>query len=164
MESFTKPAASAIIEKTIDGKKYILIQQRFKEDAPEEDGMLEIPGGKIREFENIFDCLRREVREETGLEIIKIQGEDEAGITENKNYKVINYTPFACSQNTYGYYPIMTHIFICHAKGELLNHTDEAKNFRWISVEELACLLQENEKKVYTMEVAALKKYIEINN
>ncbi|MDR3598101.1 NUDIX domain-containing protein [Clostridium sp.] len=164
MELFTKPAASAIIEKTIDEKKYILIQERFKEGAPNENGLLEIPGGKIREFENIFDCLRREVREETGLEIIKIEGEDEASITENKNYKVLNYTPFACSQNTYGYYPIMTHIFICHAKGELLNHTDEAKNMRWISVEELSRLLQENENKVYPMEVAALKRYLEINS
>ncbi len=40
--------------------------------------MIEIPAGEIREFENIYDCLRREIHEETGLEVTYIEGEDEA--------------------------------------------------------------------------------------
>lgn len=38
--------------------------------------MLEIFVGKIREYENIFEVLKREVKEEIGLIIIKILGED----------------------------------------------------------------------------------------
>lgn len=160
MELFSKPSACAIIEKTINGEKYIIIQERFKDDAPCENGLLEIPGGKIREFENIYDCLRREVKEETGLDLIKIHGENESHVIEHDNYTVINYTPFACAQNIKGYYPIMAEIFICEAEGDLLNHTDESKNLRWIALEDLKELLQKDEKSFYPMHIAALKKYI----
>ena len=160
MELFTIPAADAIIERTIKDKKYILIQERWKENMPSEKGLLEIPGGKIREFENIYDCLRREVKEETGLEITNINGEEDSIIIEYGDYKVINYNPFACAQNIIGYYPIMTEIFICEARGELLTHSNESKNLRWISLEELSNLLKQNEKCFYPMIRIALKKYL----
>ena len=76
MEKFAIPCVAAIIEKIVNNKKYILIQTRQKEDGAETNGMLEIPAGKIREYENIFRALRREVKEETGLTITKILGED----------------------------------------------------------------------------------------
>lgn len=159
MELFTKPAACAIIEKKIENEKYVLIQERYKEGAPSENGLLEIPGGKIREFENIYDCLRREVKEETGLGIIKIQGEEESSIVEYNGYKVLSYTSFACAQNTEGYYPIMAEIFICEARGILLTYTNETKNLRWVTIDELASMLDKNEKGFYPMHIAALKKY-----
>ncbi len=59
-ETFAKPAVGAIIEKSEKGERYILIQERQKENGGIENGMLELPAGKIREFENIFDALRRE--------------------------------------------------------------------------------------------------------
>ena len=76
MEKFAIPCVSAIIEKIVNNEKYILIQTRQKEDGAETNGMLEIPAGKIREYENVFVALRREVKEETGLTITKILGED----------------------------------------------------------------------------------------
>ena len=76
MEKFAIPCVAAIIEKIINNEKYILIQTRQKEDGAETNGMLEIPAGKIREYENVFVALRREVKEETGLTITKILGED----------------------------------------------------------------------------------------
>ena len=103
-ELFSKPAAGGIIERIVDGQEYILLQERDKGNNREE-GLIEIPAGKIREFENIYDCLRREVFEETGLEVSYIQGEKESVITEHHGYKVLNYTPFACSQNIEGDYP-----------------------------------------------------------
>lgn len=76
MEKFAIPCVAAIIEKIVNNEKYILIQTRQKEDGAETNGMLEIPAGKIREYENVFVALRREVKEETGLTITKILGED----------------------------------------------------------------------------------------
>lgn len=59
MELFCKPGAGGIIEKNINGIDYILVQDRYKEDAKSEMALIEITAGKIRELENIFDCLRR---------------------------------------------------------------------------------------------------------
>ena len=64
IEVFAKPAVGAIVEKDINGVRHILIQKRQKNNS--EDGMIEIPAGKIREYENVFETLRREVWEETG--------------------------------------------------------------------------------------------------
>ena len=71
MEQFSKPAVGGIIERMIDDVPYILIQERYKDDAPLENGMIEIPAGKIREYENVYDCLRREIKEETDSKVIK---------------------------------------------------------------------------------------------
>ncbi|MCR2044043.1 NUDIX hydrolase [Anaerosalibacter massiliensis] len=160
MELFSKPAVGGIIEKNISGIDYILVQDRYKDDARSELGLIEIPSGKIREFENIFNCLRREIWEETGLEVTYIEGENEAIIFEENDYKVLNYIPFSCSQNIKGIYPIMVQTFICKANGELLKQTNETKNIRWISLSELQELLENNEESFYPMHVLTLKKYL----
>jgi ADP-ribose pyrophosphatase len=162
MELFAKPAAGGIIEKNIDGIDYILIQDRCKDDSKLEVGLLEIPAGKIREFENIFECLRREIWEETGLQVTYIQGEDETVVFESNGYRVLNYTPFSCSQNIQGIYPIMVQTFICNASGDLLKKTNETKNIRWISLRELKVLLESNKQSFYPMHVTALEKYLKM--
>lgn len=160
MELFSKPGVGGIIEHTIDGIDYILVQDRCKDDSKKESGLIEIPAGKIREFENIFDCLRREIREETGLEVIFIEGEEDATIFESNGYKVLNYNPFSSNQNIHGSYPIMVQIFICKAKGELLKKTNETKNVRWMSLKELQNLLEYSTDSFYPMHVITLRKYL----
>lgn len=160
MEQFAIPGAGAIIEKAEDNVIYILIQERFKEDSPEEKGLIEIPAGKIRAFENIYDCLRREIKEETNLDVIEITGENEAQICECNGYKTINYTPFSSTQNLQGIYPIMVQVFICTVRGDFWTESDEAKNFRWITLKELDSMLNKDENIFYPMHIATLKKYL----
>ena len=107
--------------------------------------------------------LRREIKEETGLEVIEIIGEDEAVTIKSNGYKVINYMPFACSQNTEGNYPIMVQTFICRVQGKVLDKTNETKNIRWVSISELKEMLHTNENGFYPMHVATLKKYLSAN-
>ncbi len=162
MELFAKPGVGGIIEKNIDGIDYILIQDRCKDDAKIEYGLLEIPAGKIREFENVFDCLRREVWEETGLKVTNIKGEEEAIVLESNGYKVLNYTPFSCSPNIQGTYPIMVQTFICNADGDSLDKSNETKNIRWISLIELKELLEGNQSLFYPMHVTTLERYLKM--
>lgn len=160
MELFSKPGVGGIIEKNIDGIDCILVQDRCKDDAKTEVGLLEIPAGKIREFENIFDCLRREVWEETGLQVTYIEGENESIIFESNGYKVLNYTPFSSSQNIQGTYPIMVQIFICNAAGEILKNSNETKNIRWMPLIELKELLENDRNSFYPMHIITLDKYL----
>lgn len=157
-EKFTIPGVGGIIESNIDGKDMILIQRRSKNHT-EGTGVFEIPAGKIREFENIFSCLKREIKEETGLDLIEINGENNVEIITKEDYKVINFEPFCCSQNTVGSYSIMVHIFICRAEGKLYEESDESKDISWISIEELKLKL-ENDDWLYPMYITTLRKYL----
>ncbi len=159
MEQFSIPGAGAIIVKDIDGEKNILTQIRVKPNAPCEDGLLEIPAGKIRAFESIFDTIRREVREETGLKVMEILGENLSTLYEGNSYKVINFKPFSCSQNLIGKYPIMVFVFICQVEGELLPFSDESKNYKWMSILEMKELLFTHPNFFYPMHIDTLKKF-----
>lgn len=160
MELLAISGVGGIIEQKVDGADCILIQERYKEDAVTEAGLIEIPAGKIRAFENIYDCLRREIREETGLEVTYIEGEDEAFFYEANGYKVLNYTPFSSNQNVQGSYPIMVQVFICKGTGKILKKSNETKNIRWISLEKLKELLENNTNAFYPMHIATLTKYL----
>lgn len=128
MERFSIPVAGGLIVREINGEDNILMQTRVKPEALYEDGLIEIPAGKIRAFESIFDTLRREVKEETGLDITEIQGENLSTVYKGNSYMVINFMPFSYSQNLVGNYPIMVFVFICKAEGEMLPFSDESKN------------------------------------
>jgi len=164
MELLAKPGVAGIIEKTINGVDCILVQERYKEDAPKETGLLEIPAGKIRAFECIFDTLRREIEEETGLEVVKIYGEEESQVVMYNNYKVVSYKPFACSQNIMGEYPIMVSTFICRVEGTLLSESNESKNIRWMSLKEVSTLLEKKIDYFYPMHITSLRKYLKMKN
>jgi ADP-ribose pyrophosphatase len=161
-EKWAIPGVGGILECMVKRTKYILIQERCKNEAPLEYGLLEIPTGKVREFENVFACLRREVKEETGLDVISIQGEEAASIREYTRYKVLQYAPFASVQNLKGDYPILAEIFICRVNGRLKSQTDETRNLRWISLPDLRKLLETQEECFYPMHIATLKKYLNL--
>ena len=163
MEKFAIPCVAAIIEKIINNEKYILIQTRQKEDGAETNGMLEIPAGKIREYENIFEALRREVKEETGLSITKILGEDNQISNFIKGNEVISYTPYCITQNLSGAYSIILNTFLCEAEGELLTETNESQNIHWIKIEELKKILKNNPEKIFLFHINALQKYLKLS-
>lgn len=160
MEKFALPGVGGIIEKKINGKSCILVQRRCKDIQSSEYGLIEIPAGKIREFENIYDCLRREIFEETGLKVTTIEGELQSQSLEMNGYQVLNYEPFSCAQNLKGTYPIMVQIFICEAEGVLSEKSDEAQNIMWMELDALKNLLENDAIKLYPMHIHTLNKYL----
>ncbi len=162
IEKFQIPGVAGIIEKEELGIKKIIIQERNKKDAPKEMGLIEIPAGKIREYENMFDTLRREVLEETGLSVVEITGEDTSEIIKHHEYKIIGCEPFYVSQNLEGYYPIMIITFLCRVEGEMIMKSDESEKIRWISIPELTEMIQKYPDKFYPMHISALRKYLNI--
>ena len=124
--------------------------------------MLEVPAGKIREYENIFETLRREVKEETGLSITKILGEDNQISNFIKGNEVISYTPYCVTQNLSGAYSIILNTFLCEAEGELLTETNESQNIHWMKIEELKKIFKNNPEKIFLLHINALQKYLGI--
>lgn len=162
MEKFAIPGVGAIIEKVIDETKYILIQERQKEDESTDNGMLEIPAGKIREYENIFATLRREIMEETGLTVTKIHGEELTIESTIRGNRVISFAPFHVTQNFSGAYSIILNTFLCEAEGELKTETNETQNIRWEKAEDIKEMLIKNPEQFFLMHVNALKKYFQL--
>lgn len=161
-EVFAKPCVGAIIEKIIGNERYILIQTRQKEDGNETNGMLEIPAGKIREYEDVFSALRREVWEETGLKITKIYGEDTSVSTQTGDVTTISFNPYCVTQNLSGAYSMILNTFLCEAEGNLIESTNETENVHWERVSEIERLLRENPEKIFFMHINALKKYLKV--
>ena len=161
-EVFAKPCVGAIIEKIIGNERYILIQTRQKEDGNETNGMLEIPAGKIREYEDVFSALRREVWEESGLKITKIYGEDTSVSTQTGDVTTISFNPYCVTQNLSGAYSMILNTFLCEAEGNLIESTNETENVHWERVSEIERLLRENPEKIFFMHINALKKYLKV--
>lgn len=159
-ETFAIPAVGAIIVKRIEGEEFILVQTREKNSGDGTDGLLEIPAGKIREYENIFEALQREVREETGLHITRIQGEEESGFLDIDGNKTIAFSPYCVTQNLSGAYSIILSTFICEAEGDLLERTDETANIRWMKKEELKKIVDDSPEDIFLMHVHALRRYL----
>ena len=160
-ETFAIPAVGAIIVKRVGNEEYILVQTREKNSDDGTDGMLEIPAGKIREYENIFKALKREVWEETGLHITKIQGEEECNFLDVEGNKTVRFNPYCITQNLSGAYSLILCTFLCEAEGELLDKTNETKDIRWMKREELKEIVDNQPERIFLMHVNALKKYLE---
>lgn len=159
-EQFAKPCVGAIIERNVNGEKYILMQIRQKEDGGATNGLFELPAGKIREYENIFDALRREVWEETGLRLTKIYGEELAVFSEIGNNTILSFEPYCITQNLSGAYSIILHTFLCEAEGELLASSDETQDIHWEKVADICELVEKQPEKIFLMHVNALRKYV----
>ena len=159
-ETFAVPAVGAIIVKKVGNDEFILVQNRKKNNGDGMDGLLEIPAGKIREYENIFDALRREVWEETGLHLTTIQGEDASQFLDVDGNKTIMFSPFCVTQNLSGAYSLILSTFLCEAEGELLERTNETENVRWMRREALKEIVDNSPESIFLMHIQALKKYL----
>ncbi len=159
-ETFAIPAVGAIIVKRVGDEEFILVQNRKKNNGDGMDGLLEIPAGKIREYENIFVALRREVWEETGLQLTTVRGEEDILLSDVAGNKTIRFSPYCVTQNLSGAYSIILSTFLCEAEGELLERTNETENIRWMRREELKKIVENSPESIFLMHVNALRKYL----
>jgi 8-oxo-dGTP diphosphatase len=164
-EEFSIPYVAMIIERKVKGKKEILIQTRNKPDYdPKYTGCLEIPAGKIRAYENIFEAIKREVKEETGLKVKKIYSEPNTDTIKLREDQNIAFTPLCCAQVTKGPHPYIGFYFICEVEpGELKPQAEEVSDPKWIEKTELKSMLEKGPDKFYILNIAALKLYLDIN-
>lgn len=158
-ERFSIPVVGLIIERINQKtkKKEILIQKRHKpEYDPKYTGFWELPAGRIREFEDIRECIKRELKEETGLELEKLEIEQTKKF-EHRGDKAFAFRPFCCEQFLKGPYPYIGFVFKAKVKGNPKG-TEEARNIRWCDLEEIKRLI--NKGQFHPYHVGALKFYL----
>lgn len=155
--------ARAIIERHNENVTEIVIQIRNK---PGDSGKIELPGGRVNEYESLIDAVKREVLEETGLEVTFIDGEVNMIKTNKKpnGFSMECIRPFAVYQTLSGPVDSMGVYFKCNARGTLKNEGDETTNIRWISIEELNSLVQNNQQLFSEIDLAGLLFYLREKN
>lgn len=156
------PFVAAIIESEIGGKKHILLQTRWKFSiSPKYSGLYELPGGAVEAGENVYDALKREVKEETNLDVKRIVNlkvtDDMSNIDGDSAF---GFSPFCCTQMTRPIY-FMGIFFVCEVEnGTPIAGKDEVKDPKWVSIEELANMLKKERKKFFTPHLPALEMYL----
>jgi len=160
-----KVVVSAILEKMIKDKLYIFIQTRWKpQTSPTYTGMLEIPAGGVEPYENIYDAVCREVKEETGLTVTKFINNFESEISENRiGDKNHVFSPFICQQSlkTKGGLPWVGLVFRCQVTGEIIPQKEEVRDPRWINIDELKDLLEKHSETIFPLQYPVLKYYLD---
>lgn len=151
--------ARAIIEHDMDDLAMILIQIRNK---PYEGGKwLELPGGRVEEFESLVNALKREVKEETGLEITHIEGLNTRLETGSTDANVECLTPFAVYQTLQGPVDSMGVYFLCRAAGQLLTTGDETEDIQWMPVKQVVQWMKTSPEKFDWVDRAGLLFYLQ---
>ncbi len=152
--------ARALIERVEECQVELVIQVRNK--PYEGSTRLELPGGRVEEFESLIDALRREVREETGLELIQIEGLETRIETKGVDTNVECIQPFAVYQTLYGPVDSIGVYFRCRAEGRLLETGDETNHPCWMVVSEIAKLLDDAPDQFSFVDRAGLVFYIQM--
>lgn len=147
----------AIIERRVDRELEIVIQNRTKKNEPI---TIELPGGQIEQFESLTQALRREVKEETGLDLFEIEGEELRIVTEGVCFEVECIKPFVAYQTIKGPVDSVGYYFRCKAKGELLNTGDDTSEIRWINVRDLRFLMDDNPGQFSEVDRAGIVFYL----
>ncbi|MCR4322914.1 MAG: NUDIX domain-containing protein [Candidatus Azambacteria bacterium] len=126
-----KVSVNCIIVK--DGK-VLLVQQNRPEDVR---GKWSVPGGKVNQEETFEDAVKREVKEETGLNVI---GSERLSIKQEKPHQTVK------------------HIFKVEAEGEVVFPEDELMDAKWFSPEEIR-KIKDQLRKPWVLE--AIEEYFE---
>ena len=167
MSDSPKPRAvvSAILEKTENNIRYVFVQTRWKPLAsPNYLGVLEIPAGGIDSYENVYDAVRREVKEECGLDIIRFIDDVQTPVMSSRlGDSSIAFRPFICQQSieTDGGLPWVGFVFRCEVAGEVTMQTSEAKDPVWLTIDEIDDLITNTPEKVFSLQLATLRYYVD---
>jgi len=156
------PFVGAIIYQDSENGLEVLVQTREKGSDKEYSGSVEIPGGKFRAFEDVYDAVRREAKEESGMNITIIEGQDDREDFENRGHQSSLIKPYCVTQMKQG--PFIGLIFLCKAEGEPIQKTNETKEAKWMPISEVKEIVENQPEKIYTAFLAPLKKFVREHN
>lgn len=163
--SESKTIVSAIVEKTENDTRYIYLQTRWKpKSSPTYSGLFEIPAGGVDGYEDVIVALKREVKEETGFDILRIIDDLNESRYKNKSGdESSTFQPFICQQmlSSNKGLPWIGFVFRCEVSGKLNVNREEAKDPQWVTIEQLKILLKSPEL-FFPLQYPVLTYYVKV--
>ncbi|HSW90550.1 MAG TPA: methyltransferase domain-containing protein [Candidatus Saccharimonadales bacterium] len=163
--SMALPYCGAIVEREQNGEKELLMQTRWKPHAdPVYSGTIEFPASTLdKPFEDIHDTLAREIKEETGLTLKNIRGDERTSdITSGRDDQIIGFRPFCCTQQIKNGKPWIGFVFVCEVEaGEPKAQHGEAKDAHWMKAGDLRQLYENEPEKLFGLELPAWQYYFD---
>ena len=147
-----------VFRETEKGKQ-LLIQLRKRAGEPE---AYELPGGRINEYEKMVDGLRREIMEETGLQVEKIYGEQDSVITMGNSFSMECTKPYAAYQTIKGPVDSFGVYYLCEAEGEPQREGDDSGDVYWAGLKEVQNMI--DEKRFSEIDLPAVLMFLRDEN
>jgi SAM-dependent methyltransferase len=157
------PAVTAIIEREVNGEKEVLIQTRWRpSDTDNYHNKIELVSGVLdKPYENIFEVVKREVKEETGLTVTEIVNLEKTDTYTPSGDAAFAFKPFTAFQQLKGGRAWVGFAFVVHvADGEIKFQEDETRDPRWIKKSALKELVKFSPEKFFTLNLGVLAVYL----
>lgn len=156
--------ARALIEREFPDHTALLLQRLQRRDEPGVPSRLETPGGCLEPYEGILAALRREIREETGLELVQILDDPARAVDEGPDGATECLRPYFVYQSLRGPVDSLGFYFRCRAEGALLERGHKSKDLHWMDVRELRRLLNGSPEQFNWVDRAALKYHLNVQS
>ncbi len=137
------------------------MQVRWKPNSdPVYSGAFEIPAGTIELGESVYEALKREVFEETGLRVTGFRPEVRTKTHSQKGDEVFAFVPFCCQQQITG--PARVgFVFVCSVEDVApVPALDEVRDITWMTTSAVRKLIEESPERIFTFQIPVLEFYL----
>ena len=156
-EALVVPNVAAVVLSPDRGE--LLLQRRDKPGEPVR-GKFEIPGGRWGAGEPPEVAVAREVKEETGIEVVEpVPGVSRVDLGENRACGAVH--PVAVVNGLDGAYPSLHVMLECIGVGEPRPQPGETADPRWWPIEEVRALLKDDPEQFVDQTRAMLTVYFD---
>jgi nucleoside triphosphatase len=114
IQQYPEPTVGALI---FNEREQLLLVKTHKWN-----GRYTIPGGHVELGESLTEALKREIREETGLELLQAE--------------FLCYQEFIFNESFWEKRHFLFFDFICRVKGEVVTLNEEAQDYVWVDFEQ----------------------------
>ena len=147
---------NAIALMCTEDKEYILLQENKNKHTNE--SIFELPGGVIKESENVYEYLRRKLKA-NGFEVTKIFGENKCNELSYEEQIFTVFKPFCVSQNYNDNNLIISSTILCEVNSA--NYCNKG-HLKWVCTDDLRAMLVEHQENISTHNIAALKLFCDL--
>lgn len=157
------PFVGAIIErKNNDGQIELLIQTRMQAGVKSiYNGTLEFAaGGLDKLYENVYEALAREIKEETGTDLIEVIDDSQtAPVSLQNSDSVFGFRPYVCVQQLAEGRPWVGFIFRCRVSGTPQAQESETRDVHWVLAKDFYKIYRDTPEKIFSLEYPAWQYY-----